>query len=149
MRSVIIILLLTCLSAAVAAPTTPYVFQTPEQQALFENLLPDLRCLVCQNESLADSNAALAEDLRHEVYLQVLAGKNRQEIITYLTARYGEFILFKPRVESKTYVLWYLPFVLLVCGFVLIFFISRRHRSQKLILTAEQRAAAEKLLRDT
>jgi cytochrome c-type biogenesis protein CcmH len=76
----------------------------------------DLRCLVCQNQTLAESNAPLAEDLRKEIREQALAGKSDDEIRAYLVARYGDFVLYKPPVEPVTYLLWFGPFVLLVAG---------------------------------
>lgn len=76
----------------------------------------ELRCLVCQNQTLADSNAPLAEDLRREVRELATSGKSDDEIRAYLVARYGDFVLYKPPVKSTTYVLWFAPFLLLVSG---------------------------------
>ena len=76
----------------------------------------DLRCLVCQNQTLADSNAPLAEDLRREVRELATGGKSDDEIRAYLVARYGDFVLYKPPVKSTTYVLWFAPFLLLAAG---------------------------------
>ncbi|MBL4647714.1 MAG: cytochrome c-type biogenesis protein CcmH, partial [Gammaproteobacteria bacterium] len=109
----LLFLLLLLASNAVAQSITSthdtYPFKTIEQKQLFYSLLPHFRCLVCQNESLADSNAALARDLRQDIYQQVLHGKTGQQIIDYLVSRYGEFILFTPRLEYKTYLLWFGP----------------------------------------
>jgi len=93
-----------------------YPLETPKQQAQFQGLLRELRCLVCQNQDLADSNAGLAKDLRDEVYTHVRAGESDDEIIRYLTARYGDFILFKPPVKSVTLMLWLGPFLFLSVG---------------------------------
>jgi cytochrome c-type biogenesis protein CcmH len=76
----------------------------------------ELRCLVCQNQTLADSNAPLAEDLRREVRELATGGKSDDEIRAYLVARYGDFVLYNPPVKSTTYVLWFAPFLLLVSG---------------------------------
>ncbi|HKP66005.1 MAG TPA: cytochrome c-type biogenesis protein [Casimicrobiaceae bacterium] len=76
----------------------------------------ELRCLVCQNQTLADSNAPLAEDLRREVRELATGGKSDDEIRAYLVARYGDFVLYKPPVKSTTYVLWFAPFLLLAGG---------------------------------
>src|SRR6185503_5684068 len=76
----------------------------------------ELRCLVCQNETLADSRADLAEDLRNQIREQMKAGKSDKEIITYLTARYGKFILYNPPIDPTTYFLWFGPFILLLAG---------------------------------
>jgi cytochrome c-type biogenesis protein CcmH len=102
-----------------------YPLDNVKQDAQFQGLLRELRCLVCQNQDLADSNAPLAKDLRDEVYRLVQAGQSDDEIVRYLTARYGDFILFKPPVKSVTFALWFGPFLFLVCGLV---FIIRRTR---------------------
>ncbi len=143
-----VLLLMSLNSFADNIAKAKYTFANPQQAQLFNNLLPNLRCLVCQNESLADSNAPLAEDLRKEVYQQVLAGKSQAEIISYLTNRYGEFILFKPPVESKTYILWFLPFLLIIIGITFVGIIARKHKNQKVTLNNQQRQLAENLLRE-
>lgn len=96
-----------------------YSFDTQRQSAQFYGLLKELRCLVCQNQDLADSYAPLAKDLRQQVYNKVLAGQSDQEIITYLTARYGDFILFNPPVKPLTWLLWFAPGVFLLLGLVI------------------------------
>ncbi|WP_131783271.1 cytochrome c-type biogenesis protein [Legionella gresilensis] len=98
---------------------TLYPLPTPKQSAQFEHLLKELRCLVCQNQDLADSNAVLAKDLRDQVYTMVNEGKSDTEIIQYLTARYGDFILFNPPVKTLTVVLWYGPIIFLALGFLI------------------------------
>jgi cytochrome c-type biogenesis protein CcmH len=110
--------------------TTPdvYTFKSTQQQENFKELMQELRCLVCQNQNLADSNARLAQDLRREVYQMVLNEKNKQEIIDYLLARYGEFVLFKPQLNGHTYVLWFGPFVLLISAFIFFYRWLKRAR---------------------
>lgn len=95
---------------------TVYPLPTKKQDAQFEHLLKELRCLVCQNQDLADSNAGLAQDLRHQVYGMVKDGKSDSEIINYLTDRYGDFILFNPPVKALTALLWYGPACFLLLG---------------------------------
>jgi cytochrome c-type biogenesis protein CcmH len=95
---------------------TFYPLETPKQEAQFTHLLHELRCLVCQNQDLADSNAELAKDLRNEVYELVKSGKSDYEIVQYLTARYGDFILFKPPVKMVTSLLWFGPALFLILG---------------------------------
>src|SRR6185369_2198557 len=104
--------------------------------------------LVCQNETLADSQADLAEDLRREIREQMRAGKSDQEIINFLTQRYGQFILYRPRVTPTTYLLWFGPFVLLLAGLALLFNYIRKRRDQieEHPLTVAQRKIAEELL---
>lgn len=96
-----------------------YPLETPKQTAQFNHLLRELRCLVCQNQDLADSNASLAKDLRNEVYQLVKTGKTDNEIIQYLTARYGDFILFKPPVKTVTALLWFGPALFLILGLLI------------------------------
>ena len=112
------------------------------------NLSKELRCLVCQNETLADSQASLAEDLRREIREQMKAGKSDQEIISFLTQRYGQFILYRPQVTPTTYLLWFGPFVLLIGGLLLLFGYIRHHRDAVVEnpLTGEERRRAAELL---
>lgn len=93
-----------------------YPLETKKQEVQFTHLLKELRCLVCQNQDLADSNAGLAKDLRDQVYGLVKEGKSDNEIINYLTARYGDFILFKPPVKPLTAMLWFGPALFLLFG---------------------------------
>lgn len=113
-------LLLSLFSSTVTATTDMYAFHTTTEQQQFKHLISQLRCLVCQNQDLADSNAGLAKDLRQEVYQMVSKGLSNEQIITYLTDRYGQFILFKPRVEPVTYILWFAPLLLLAIGFLVL-----------------------------
>jgi len=108
----------------------------------------DLRCLQCQNQTLADSPAGLAADLRREIREQMKAGKSDKEIVAFLTARYGDFILYRPQVKPVTYLLWFGPFVLLLAGLAVLFrYIKRRRDSiQEQPLTAEERRRAQELL---
>lgn len=111
-------------------------------------LSQDLRCLVCQGESLADSNADLARDLRQEIREMVLQGKSDRQIKDYLVQRYGDFILFRPPVKSTTLFLWYGPFLLLTVGTAALFLILKRRRSRTLEpeLSEEELARARSLL---
>jgi len=93
-----------------------YPLQTAKQESQFKHLLADLRCLVCQNQDLNDSNAGLAKDLRREVYNRVKDGQSDQEIITYLTDRYGDFILFNPPLKGITLFLWFAPLLFVGVG---------------------------------
>ena len=96
-----------------------YPLATTRQEAQFSHLLKELRCLVCQNQDLAESNAGLAEDLREQVYTLVKEGKSDAEVIRYLTGRYGDFILFKPPLKGLTVVLWFGPAFFLCLGLVI------------------------------
>lgn len=101
----------------------------PEQR--FKELLAELRCLVCQNQSLADSDADLAHDLRQEVYELMDEGRTNADIRQYLVARYGDFVLYDPPIKPSTYLLWAAPFVLLLLGFVALLHTLRQRQRQK------------------
>lgn len=124
--------------------------EDPAIEQRMKHLTKELRCLVCQNETLADSQAPLAEDLRREIREQIKAGKTDQEILAYATQRYGDFVLYNPPVKATTYLLWFGPFVLLVGGTALLYRYVKRRREliQVQPLTVEERQRAEKLLKE-
>jgi len=113
-------------SAAVAIDTDK-AFDDPELQARYEHIIEEVRCLKCQNQSIKDSNAFLAGDLRREIRRMLDEGKTDNEIYDFLVARYGEFALYRPRMSGKTLVLWIAPIALLLAGgFVLVNILRRR-----------------------
>src|SRR6266498_4056632 len=140
-------LLISFAGAAIAKEAQPN--EDPQIAARMKNLTEQLRCLVCQNETLADSRADLAEDLRKEIREQMKQGKSDQEIIAFLTQRYGDFVLYNPPVKATTYLLWFGPFVLLILGTVVLFRFLKRRREmiQEQPLTADERKRAEEILR--
>lgn len=113
-------LLVAGLALMVAAPAWPIdaerAFEDPAMQERYESLTRELRCLVCQNQTIADSNATLAQDLRREVRELMEQGRTDGEIHEFLTARYGDFVLYNPPVKPRTYLLWAAPVLLLVGG---------------------------------
>lgn len=127
-----------------AQPSAP----DPVVEERLMKLAKELRCLVCQNETLADSRADLAVDLRGQIREQMKAGKSDKEIVAYLTERYGKFILYNPPIDPTTYMLWFGPFVLLLAG---LFFLFRyvKQRRELIVerpLSADERLRAEGLL---
>lgn len=115
----IVIFLLIISFTALAQKTgvqEPLVFASQQQQERFNKLTEELRCLVCQNQNLADSDAPLAHDLRREVHEMVLAGRTNEQIKQFLVTRYGDFVLYRPPVQKNTYLLWLGPLVLLLIG---------------------------------
>jgi cytochrome c-type biogenesis protein CcmH len=108
------------------ADPTPLQFQNRAEETRFHALVAELRCVMCQNQSLADSNAQIAHDLRREVLTLMRQGKDDTEIKDFLVARYGEFVLYRPRVESTTWLLWFGPIALLLAGGALVAVIVRR-----------------------
>jgi cytochrome c-type biogenesis protein CcmH len=142
------LLLLLSITVPVLADEARPMAQDPVLEERLMNLSRELRCLVCQNETLADSRADLAVDLRNEIREQMKAGKTDQEIIAFLTARYGDFVLYRPPVKAATYFLWFGPFVLLLAGLFVLFRYLRQRRQliTEQPLSADQRRDAEALL---
>ena len=143
--------LLLCLLLAPVQAQVQTEEQTSGDPVIEERLARlshDLRCLQCQNQTLADSPAGLAADLRREIREQMKAGKSDKEIIAFLQARYGDFILYRPQVKPVTYLLWFGPFVLLLAGLLLLFSYIKRRRDAiaEQPLTAEERRRAQELL---
>jgi cytochrome c-type biogenesis protein CcmH len=120
----------------------------PAAEPRVKRLAEELRCLVCQNQSLADSNADLAVDLRQQIREQMNAGKSDAQIREFMVQRYGDFVLYRPPFNATTAVLWLGPFILLVAGVLALFaYLARRRRKAvDTALTDEQRARAEALL---
>jgi len=143
-----LLLLLSCMAFALATGAAQSAADDPAMEARLRNLSQELRCLVCQNETLADSRADLADDLRREIREQMKAGKSDQEIIAFLTQRYGDFVLYRPRVRPVTYLLWFGPFVLLISGMLVLYrYVKQRRDSiSEKPLTAAERRRAEDLL---
>lgn len=147
MRRVLVLLL--CLMPVFAyAGEAKDLAADPVIEKRMIGLAENLRCLVCQNESLASSHAELAEDLRREVREQISQGKSDKEIVDYLVARYGDFVLYKPPMKSYTVLLWFGPFALLLAGIVLLIFQIRKRRQSvpEVTLSAEAQERASLLL---
>lgn len=120
----------------------------PAVEARLKRLAVELRCLVCQNQTLADSNAPLAEDLRREVRDMIVKNMSDKEIIDFLVARYGDFVLYRPPFKATTMLLWVGPFVLLIIGATTLV-ITLRHRADKVVdvpVTDEEHRRVEQLL---
>lgn len=126
----IYLLMIVCLMSnnIWAAGVDARKFENPEQEEIYNTLVSQLRCLVCQNQTIADSNAALAKDLRRQVFEMIQQGKTEQEIKTYMLTRYGDFVLYKPPFKLKTGLLWLGPAVFLLIGLIVIFLYSQRRK---------------------
>jgi len=141
---------------ALAVPSLAYepdeVLKDPALEARARALSAELRCMVCQNQSIDDSNAPLAKDLRLLVRERLTAGDTDEEVIDFVVARYGEFVLLRPRMAPHTYVLWFGPLVILVAGatFTAIYLARRTSDGggQDIPLTADEEARANELMRD-
>jgi cytochrome c-type biogenesis protein CcmH len=120
------LLLLLLLTPIAHAGIDVWQFPNAQDEALYNRLTHELRCTVCQNQDIADSNADLAGDLRRKTYQMVTEGKSEKEVLDYMVARYGDFVLYRPPFDLETSVLWLGPFALLVIGVVVLFRIVRR-----------------------
>ncbi|MCF6762064.1 cytochrome c-type biogenesis protein [Pseudomonas fragi] len=144
---------LTLTGVAHAAIDT-YEFANDAERDRFRELTKELRCPKCQNQDIADSNAPIATDLRREIYRMLGEGKDNQQILDFMVARYGDFVLYKPALTSKTAVLWFGPLALLVGGLVVIgVIVGRRRRTEQVegsdTLSAEERKRLDTLLDKT
>jgi cytochrome c-type biogenesis protein CcmH len=141
-------LLLAC-AATVLALNASAKEAAPLAEDPVVNIAGELRCLVCQNESLAGSQADLAKDLRREVRDLIKDGKSDQEVKDFLVSRYGDFVLYRPQIKPETYLLWAGPFVLLIIGIVVLVRYLRRRGTQIAAapLSDEERKRAEELLK--
>jgi len=113
--------------AQAGSDPAPLVFGDRAEERRFQALVSELRCVMCQNQSLADSDAQIAHDLRREILDLMHEGRSDTEIQQFLVARYGEFVLYRPRVESKTWLLWFGPLLLLLVGGYVVLRVVRLH----------------------
>jgi len=143
-------LFLFLLTPSVLADEAQPLAEDPVLEKRVMALAEDLRCLVCQNETLAGSHAPLAVDLRQQIREQMKAGRSNEEIISFMTERYGDFVLFRPPVKAKTYLLWFGPFLLLIAGIIvqLLYLKRRRARLREEPLSEAERKRVEALLGD-
>ena len=134
------------LSAQAAIDT--FNFDDPKKQKIYQELTDELRCLVCQNQNIAGSNAELAVDMRRKTYEMVSAGKSKQQVADYMAERYGDFVLYKPPFKASTAVLWIGPFVILGASIWLMLRVirNRREDNETTSVSDEQLAEAARLL---
>ena len=130
MMMVVMLALGLLMFSAAAYATEPTDYRNPAEEVRFRALVTTLRCVMCQNESLADSNALIAHDLRRKILELMRAGKSDAQIRDYLVARYGEFVLYAPRVEWTTWLLWFGPPLLLLAGLGIVIAVVRRRATR-------------------
>lgn len=124
-------------------------FASEQMEEDYKTLVAELRCLVCQNQNLADSNAELAVDMRTKVYNMLNEGKSKTEIADFMVARYGDFVLYRPPVKSSTFMLWFGPFIFLLIGAVIaITYVRRQSGSEQSGVDTQTRKRAHSLLDD-
>jgi cytochrome c-type biogenesis protein CcmH len=123
-------LLLLIFTLPLFAGIETYTFETPEQERIYHKLTEELRCLVCQNQNIAGSNAELAQDLRKKAYEQVKQGKSEKQVKRWMVDRYGDFVLYSPPIKSTTLFLWAGPLLFLLIALVVLWRIGRTRRNQ-------------------
>lgn len=142
-----LVLCLFLLSQSVHAEIEVYQFANPEIELRYQSLTEELRCLVCQNQNIADSHAELAQDLRRKVYEKLNSGESDEQIITYMTERYGDFVLYRPPFNTRTLILWLAPVLTLLIGGIGFWsLLKRRENSTEEKLSDTELADLNKLL---
>ncbi len=145
MRVLLLMLCLGIWAAPAQAAIEAYQFDSPQMEADYNKLIDELRCLVCQNQNLAGSDADLARDLRRETYEMLREGKSPEQVVEFMVARYGDFVLYRPQFKSTTYLLWLGPFLLMVG--VLYLLVRRLRKPEEAIeVDADALAKAKQLL---
>lgn len=149
MKRLLIIAFGLLLTFGAQARVEVHDFDSPEQEARYHKLISELRCLVCQNQNLADSNAELAVDLRRKTYEMVKKNQSEGEIVDFMVDRYGEFVLYRPPLNRNTLLLWSGPFLILLIGLTLLIRTIRKRRAQQVVaVDADALKTAATLLDD-
>lgn len=151
MKALLIALLTLTWTLHAAASFDTYEFKNDAERARYQRLTEELRCPKCQNQDLADSNAPIAKDLRREIFRMFGEGKSDAQIVDFMVDRYGDFVLYKPRLTGRTWLLWFGPGLLLVLGGLSVALLVRRRRQveakpQQVLLSADEQARLAKLL---
>ncbi len=146
MRELLVIVMLMLLASTVWAREAAPAADDPALERDVVVIASELRCLVCQNQTLADSNAPLAVDLRNQIREQLQQGKSAREIMAYMVERYGDFVLYRPPMKATTLLLWFGPLLLVVIGMVVMFRRIARRRADAAVVTEAEHEAAAKLL---
>ncbi|ELW9440251.1 cytochrome c-type biogenesis protein CcmH [Pluralibacter gergoviae] len=148
MTRLLLAMLIALFSWQAAAAIDTWQFKDEAQEQQFRTLTEELRCPKCQNNSIADSNAMIAHDMRQKVYELMQQGQSRQQIIDYMVARYGNFVTYEPPVTPSTIILWLLPALFIVGGGLVIWRSSRRGRAAGESLAPDEQARLRALLKD-
>jgi len=126
----ILLFIYSLLSNFAYANDEPVIFENKNLEERYYFLIEEIRCLVCQNQSLTDSNAPLAQDLRNEIFKMIQANKSNIEIMEFLVERYGDFVLYRPPLKKNTWLLWFGPFLFLVIGFFVAVFVIKKQSKE-------------------
>ncbi len=148
-RTILASILLFFFILSAQATIAVFKFDDPDKEARFKQFSEELRCLVCQNQSLADSNAELAMDLRNELYKMIQNDATDDEIVSFMVDRYGDFVLYKPPVKPTTWILWFGPFILTAIGLIILLRMIRNTGKQSNAkLSAEEQKRLDDLLKN-
>ena len=131
MSKLILLIVVTFSLSSVAAPVETFKFDSPETEKVFHKLSEELRCLVCQNQNIAESNADLAKDLRLEIYTMLSDGKSEDEIVDFMVQRYGDYVLYRPPFKPMTWLLWFGPAIAFAFGLVFVVRFMKSQASKK------------------
>jgi cytochrome c-type biogenesis protein CcmH len=150
MKRILVLLLLALTLGTAAAKEAAPMAEDPVVEQRLVAISDEMRCLVCQNESLSGSRAELAIDLRRELRTMIRAGKSDEQIREFMVSRYGDFVLYRPRVKPETWLLWAGPFILMISAvIVLVVYLRRRNRAiGNLQLSDEEKQRADALLKE-
>ena len=129
-KVIILVSFLFLTSTAMAAPIETFKFESAETEKSFHKLSDELRCLVCQNQNIAESNADLAKDLRLEIYTMLIDGQSESEIVDFMVERYGDYVLYRPPFKPMTWLLWFGPVIVFLLGLV---YVVRYLKSQNTV----------------
>lgn len=147
MRLLVIILTsFFLLNTSIYASVEVKQFENPKQEQRYKKLIDELRCLVCQNQNLADSNASLAVDLRKQVYKMISEGQSDKEIMDFMVTRYGDFVLYRPPFKASTLLLWIGPFIILAIGLIVLMRFIRQRKKVVTTLTNNDKEKLKQLL---
>ncbi|MCU7924796.1 MAG: cytochrome c-type biogenesis protein CcmH [Candidatus Thiodiazotropha sp. (ex Dulcina madagascariensis)] len=144
------LLFLLILPSSHASTLAEYTFDESGQAEDFRAIIEEMRCLVCQNESLAGSNAELAVDLRNEIYDMMKTGQNKDEVIDFMVARYGDFVLYSPPLKPTTYPIWFGPLIVFLIGGVVLFrILKRKSLTRETELSTDEQHRLDDLLKQS
>lgn len=147
MKRLLSILLIT-IALPLGAAVEYHPFDDPKKEETYQTLISELRCLVCQNQTIADSNADLAKDLRNQVYGMLQQGKSKDDVVDFMTQRYGDFVLYRPAFNVKTGLLWLGPGMFLLVGIVTVIVLARgkKTKPEEAALDSQQQRRLDELL---
>ena len=147
-RALTLMLAVFLITGTAGAAIESKQFENSETEARYKNMIAELRCLVCQNQNLSDSDADLAKDLRNQVEKMLKSGNSDEQIADYMVTRYGDFILYNPPLKTSTLVLWAGPLLMVIIGIIIVANIFRRRDRQKSTISPQDLSRAKSLIND-